>query len=373
MGKRKDCIITDRNGIIENRHEVHVAVIDSDTGRLLYSVGDPSRITLTRSAAKPAQALAVLETGALEQFGFDEADLALMCASHNSEERHLSRARSMLARVPGAREAHLRCGGHPALLESVNRTWIKNDFVPTAVCNNCSGKHVGMLAGAKAIGAGFEDYHLPTHPIQIRVKSVVRELSGSNSTTCKWGIDGCNLPAPALPLHLMAKLYGAFATAAGIENSKETKPREKALARIFNSMTQYPELVGGEGRFCTTLMEAYEGRLIGKVGAEGCYGVGIRASEDTRRLGASGAIGVAVKIEDGNLGILYSAVAEILEQLAIGTPEMRRKLDKFHKPAVLNTAGVITGHTSHLFTLDSPEQGCFEQGIDGSAVFVGNT
>ncbi|KAI1257982.1 hypothetical protein MGN70_001027 [Eutypa lata] len=57
-----DCVTTDRGGIIENRHYVHVAVVDR-TGHLLYSAGNPSRTTLARSAAKPAQTLAILETG----------------------------------------------------------------------------------------------------------------------------------------------------------------------------------------------------------------------------------------------------------------------------------------------------------------------
>ena len=50
--------------------------IDHD-GAPLLGFGHTQRMTLARSAAKPAQALAVLEMGALERFGFDDADLAL--------------------------------------------------------------------------------------------------------------------------------------------------------------------------------------------------------------------------------------------------------------------------------------------------------
>lgn len=81
-----------RGDLVENTHAAHVAVVDAE-GRVIYAFGDPSRLTLARSAAKPAQALAVLETGALDRFGFDDADLALMCASHNSEPRHRTHAR----------------------------------------------------------------------------------------------------------------------------------------------------------------------------------------------------------------------------------------------------------------------------------------
>ena len=46
----------------------------------------------------------------------------------------------------------------------------------------------------------------------------------------------------------------------------------------------------------------------------------------TKRLGMStGGIGIAVKIEDGNINILYAAVMEILVQLGIGTEEVRKQ------------------------------------------------
>ena len=170
----EDCIVTDRGAIIETSHRIHAAVVDS-TGRLLYSIGKPDRVTLLRSAAKPAQALAIVETGALEEFCFDDFDLALMCASHNSEERHLSRARSMLKKLR-ATEDDLRCGGHPSISPEVDRAWVKADLQLTAIHNNCSGKHVGMLAGAEAIGAGVQNYHHLEHPMQQRVKHVVEDL-----------------------------------------------------------------------------------------------------------------------------------------------------------------------------------------------------
>jgi L-asparaginase II len=150
-----------RGGAIENTHVAHIAVVQAD-GRLLSSFGDPSRVTLPRSAAKPAQALAVLETGALERFNFDDADLALMCGSHSSEPRHIERAQRMLKKAQ-ASEADLRCGGHPPLSDAVHVDWLKRDFKPGAVCSNCSGKHAGMLAGARAIGAAIAGYEQPEH------------------------------------------------------------------------------------------------------------------------------------------------------------------------------------------------------------------
>lgn len=209
----RDCVVTDRGGIIENTHGVHIAVTDIK-GNVLYSAGNPSRMTLSRSAAKPAQTVAIIETGAVEKFGFDDVDLALMCASHNSEDFHIARAKNMLSKIK-AEEKDLQCGGHPAVSEEVNRGWIKAGFEPTGICNNCSGKHVAMMAGAEALGAEVLNYHQFDHPMQLEVKRVVEELS-LDPKQVGWGVDGCNLPAPAYPLYDLANSFAIFAEAADV-------------------------------------------------------------------------------------------------------------------------------------------------------------
>lgn len=351
MSTSDNFVFTDRGGVIENTHEVHAAVVDS-TGKLLFYVGNPRRVTLLRSAAKPVQALAVVETGAFEQYGFDDADLALMCASHSSEEQHVERARAMLRKVK-AEEHNLKCGGHPSINPDIQREWIQTKFTPTRVYSNCSGKHAGTIAAAKAIDAPIEDYHLPDHPIQLRIKATVEEVAGLKPSEIKWGVDGCNMPAPAFSLDYLAKTFALFARAADeMDQPKGQQAFDKRtewMARIYHSMVRYPELVGGVDRFDTVLMSAYGGQLIGKVGADACYGIGIKASEDTRRLGAKGPIGIAAKISDGNLDILFTALAEILEQLQIGTVETRAALNSFHHVKLTNTMGVVTGHISCPF------------------------
>jgi L-asparaginase II len=357
---QEDTIASIRSGIVENRHAVHAAITNSK-GDILYSIGDATRLTLVRSAAKPAQALAIVETGAVDKFNLDEADLAFMCASNSSEERHIARARSMLDKI-GASESDLQCGGHVPLSDAVNRDWIKRDFVPGAVCSNCSGKHVGMIAGAKVLAGtadGVEGYHLPTHPIQTHVRRVVDEVCGlgvdsEDGDESYWGLDGCNLPAPAFELHYLARMNALFAAAAdavALDPSAFKGTRTEAMSRVFNAMWRHPELVGGEDRFCTLLLGAYGGLLIGKLGADGCYGIGVRECEATRKLGVEGALGISVKIEDGNIGVLYAAVSEILVQLGIGVHRnmygglyvFPQELDRFHRQKILNTVGVETG------------------------------
>ncbi|MFP6560202.1 asparaginase [Paraburkholderia sp. B3] len=338
-----------RGGIVENTHRAHVAVVDAD-GRLLYASGDPYRVTLVRSAAKPAQALAVVETGALERFGFDDADLALMCGSNSSEDRHVERTRQMLAKV-AAQESDMRCGPHTPLSDAVYRNWIKRDFTPGPACSNCSGKHVGMLAGASAIEAPIEDYHLPEHPLQARVRQTVAQACGLPDDGVQWAIDGCNLPTPAFPLDRLARLYAKLADAADHSTEAEAASRSAALARIYRAMTSHPEMVAGEGRFCTALMETFEGALVGKLGAEGSYAIGVRACPQTAPHAGQRALGFAVKMEDGNPTALYAVVMEVLAQLGIGTAAQHAALARFRTPRITNTKGVETGQVTAKLAL----------------------
>ncbi|WP_250450757.1 asparaginase [Caballeronia sp. ATUFL_M2_KS44] len=321
-----------RGSAIENTHRAHVAVVDAD-GDLLHSFGDPHRVTLPRSAVKPAQALAIMETGALERFGFDDADLALMCGSHSSEARHIERARAMLAKSD-ASEADLRCGGHPPISDAVYKDWIRRDFTPTPACSNCSGKHAGMLAAARAMDAPIDGYHLPGHALQAHVKRTVARAVDLPYDDVHWAIDGCNLPTPAFPLDRLARLYMKIAAA------QEGSP----LARIHRAMTTYPELVSGEGRFCERLMRAFGGAVVGKTGADASYAIGVKRDE--------GALGIAVKVEDGNLVVMHAIVAHVLALLGIGTAQQRAAFDDFRYPAMRNTMGVETGRLDVTLTLN---------------------
>ena len=302
-------VVVDRDGIIENCHTVHAAIVDGN-GNLLYALGDSARVTLLRSCAKPLQALAILETGCGDQF--DDADVALVCASHSSEPDHIARALAMLERA-GAQESDLRCDGHASLDPRVERSWARMEHQPTPINNNCSGKHAGMIAGSKELGLSSADYHKPGHPMEVHVRRVIEEVLTTgipHNDQVRWATDGCNLPAPAARLDTMAATYAGFARSRDRVSCgmSDLDVRTRYKSRIFESLTRYPEMVGGSDRFCTVLMRAYEGRLIGKLGADGCYGIAVRAD----RMITTGhpnreVMGIAVKIEDGNVDILYVA------------------------------------------------------------------
>ena len=343
-------IITTRGSVIENTHILHLAITDV-SGNLVTSLGDPHRTTLIRSCAKPLQALAIIESGALELYDLDDKDLAIACASHNAEPTHLERARGILEKA-GLREDDLMCGGHASLLQSVNDSRTKEGTQISAILSNCSGKHAAMLAAAKAIGTPLEGYHELEHPIQQRVKKIVEETAGVPPEDIQWAIDGCNMATPAYSLDLMAKTFAAFAAAADevAAYPEKATQRTKNMARVYHVMIKHADMVAGTKRYCTEMMYAQKGTMFGKIGADACYAFGIRESERTRRiLGCGGAMGIAAKVEDGNLAMLYAALEEILEQLDLSTQEAARKMTHWHHPRLTNTMDIVIGHVAFPF------------------------
>src|SRR5437867_11972709 len=133
-----------RGGVVEAWHDVHVAVVDPG-GRLVARTGDPDLVTFWRSAAKPFQALPLVEDGVVERFGLTGEDLALACASHSSEPGQVAGVRELLGKI-GCSERDLLCGPHPPLSEAVAQEYQTRGLRLTAVYSNCSGKHAGMLA-----------------------------------------------------------------------------------------------------------------------------------------------------------------------------------------------------------------------------------
>ena len=89
------------------------------------------------------------------------------------------------------------------------------------------------------------------------------------------------------------------------------------------------------------VMRAFDGELVGKVGADASYAIGVRNSGTPT--GTHGTLGIAVKVEDGNTAVLYAIVAHVLEQLSIGNETQREKLAAYRNPPMRNTMGIETG------------------------------
>src|SRR5438270_6529873 len=274
----------ERGGVEEAIHLGRVAVVEA-YGQVRASLGDPRHVTYFRSCAKPFQAIGSLSAGIAARYELGAEPIAIMAASHSGEPRHVEIVRDLLRRA-GIAESDLQCGAHWPYYEPAATAARQQMDEPLAVFNNCSGKHAGMLAAARALGAPLDTYLDPTHPVQQRIRDTVEAFTGCRPAEIHYGIDGCSAPNAAVPLTAMARSFAALMTA-----TDET-PRTVAAA-----MTQHPYLIGGTDRFDTRLMEVTSGRLLAKGGAAGAH-----CTAD-RRSGR----GVAVELDSG--GGTWAAVA----------------------------------------------------------------
>ena len=278
-----------RGETVESVHRGHVVAIDG-SGKSVFEIGDSKAVTYLRSSAKPFQALPFIASGAADAFGFSEEEIAVACASHSGEARHVRIAQLMLERI-GLSEAHLRCGSHLPFYEKEAERMIRAGEHPTQLHNNCSGKHAAMLAFARHIGADIAEYENPDNPVQQAILDTVARFSEIDRSEIRLGTDGCAAPNFAMPVIAMARMFAHLVSPPKFLADNE----RSACGRIVSAMTKFPELIGGTERLDTMLMQAAAGRIISKVGADGVWLCGIIPCRQWPR-----GLGIALKIEDGD-------------------------------------------------------------------------
>jgi L-asparaginase II len=309
-------------------HYGSVAVVDG-AGRLVFAAGNPHYITATRSSLKPLQALPLVARGGVERFGFSQEQVALLCASHSGEPRHVEAVADMLKRI-GCTPADLQCGIHPPMFYTAQDETPPADAKFTTLHHNCSGKHAGMLAYCRLCGLPTESYLDFEHPLQQAIRTAVAHLTGVAERELIAGIDGCSAPNYAVPLDRLAYAFARLATTTADERYGD------APATLATAMSAHPEMVSGERRNDLILMRAGRGDWVTKVGAEGVQAIGVRS----RRLG------IALKVVDGNARGLHPATVAILDQLGLLDDEQRTQLESWREPVIRNYRGVATGRVT---------------------------
>jgi L-asparaginase II len=336
-----------RGGRVESEHRGAIAVVDAH-GRVLAHIGDVALTSYLRSSAKPFQLLPLIESGAADQFGFTDRELAVIAGSHSGEPRHLEVVQSILNKI-GVSDNALQCGIHvPFNPDAAKALRIANQSV-SVLHNNCSGKHAGMLAQALDRGLSTADYLDPQHPVQITIRQRLAELADLSFDTIDVGVDGCSAPCFALPLKNAALAFARLAEARSRMQDASNKRHEAsalALAKVVQVMIDYPEMVAGEGRLDMDLMRAASGKLFSKGGAEGFHGVGVLAQGDRP------AYGIAWKIGDGD-GKRggHPAVIETLRQLGVLDDGALSALKSYHTWPIINHRGLAVGEVKANFAL----------------------
>jgi len=283
-----------RGDFLESCHRGHIVVSNFD-GEIVQAWGNPNHVILPRSSCKILQALPLVASGAADSLGLTTRQLALSCASHQGAEIHSNLVKSWLKDL-GKTDDDFRCGSQWPRDTEARNAMIKNDETPCRYHNNCSGKHSGFLTLSAHLGAG-PDYHLPEHPVQKAILNTFEEVIGETSPG--YGIDGCSAPNWACTISGLAR---AMARCAG--NSSDILGL--ASVRLRNAMMAHPDLVAGETRACTELMNAAPGVAL-KTGAEAVFTAIIPSKK----------MGVAIKIEDGAFRASEAVITALLIRMGL--------------------------------------------------------
>ena len=340
-----------RGRVVESTHYGSIAIVDSN-GTLLHSYGDPNEVAFLRSSAKPFQVLPFVERGGVEHFNFSQKELSISCASHETAQIHLDTVAEMQSRI-GIQETDLQCGGHLPGDITLLKMVIQQDIIPTANFNNCSGKHTAMLAHAKMRGLPIENYLDRNHPVQQDILSTFAEMCKFDREKVELGTDGCSAPNFAVPLY-----NAALGMARMCDPRELSEARVVACKKITAAMIAYPEMVSNFGEFDCELMQACEGKVITKRGAEGFQLIGVMPG-----LISEYGVGIAFKVTDGDASrmndelessvrVRPAVTLEILRQLNALNDKQLKSLEKFGpKKQLINHRGLITGESYPAFQL----------------------
>ncbi len=344
-----------RGAIDESIHFGAFAIVDSHSN-LLAAHGDPQAIVYLRSAAKPFQALPLIENDGHTHWGLSKREIAIICASHAGTDEHAATIKSIQTKIDVS-ETDLLCGVHPPPDAETAFALRARGESPTPVRHNCSGKHTGMLALARLMGHPIGDYINPEHPVQEQILLAFSGMCDVDLEAVTMGTDGCSAPNFAIPLRNAALGFARLC------DPHDLPPTLAGACQIItDAMTSHPEMVAGPGRFDTCLMQTADGSIVAKGGAEGYLGLGIMPGAINP---GSPGIGIAIKIADGDLKArARPAVAlEILKQFGALTGPQLEALSSFGpKMTLKNWRELVIGEARPLISdLQTPFTGSEDQ------------
>jgi len=282
-----------RGDLVESLHLGHLIVLNAD-GSTYLSKGSPELPIYPRSAIKPLQAAGILKAGLKVELN----ELAIICASHSGSQIHIDLVSKMLI----GRDisiSQLKNSVDRPLGEEEKISW--GEKPASQLAQNCSGKHAGMIITCQQNGWDMSTYLDPNHPLQAAIKDEIEELAGEKVSATS--VDGCGAPLFAISLVGLARAI-----------SNLVKSKDRLHQQIVSACTKYPELVAGDGRLTTRMMQAVPGLFM----KEGAEGVQVCAFSDGRV--------IAIKIIDGSWRPVASIIKEIFNRWGVDMPEESSKV-----------------------------------------------
>ena len=237
-----------RNGVSEIT--IHGAISWVSGRKLIYAYGG-NVLVYGRSMMKPLQLKVFVD----ELDGILEGpSKAVSVASHNAEPDHIEAIKKIL------KPSELGLMQTPFSLPLMQfgrqmrraRRWY----------HPCSGKHAAILRGCQIRGWSRVGYTWPHHPFHQEYLDILREWLGDSWQPKVTAKDGCGLPTVSMTVTELARLYASLAV-------------QKDEDWIWQSMAQYPDIVGGFNRLDSTILKSCGGKVIAKEGADGLLGLAI--------------------------------------------------------------------------------------------------
>ncbi|MFM8672347.1 MAG: asparaginase, partial [Candidatus Nanopelagicus sp.] len=282
-----------RGDFVESLHLGHLLVLNSD-GSTYLSKGSPELPIYPRSAVKSLQAAACLKAGLKVELN----ELAIICASHSGSQKHIDLVTKMLT-SRNISISQLKNSVDKPLGEKEKISW--GEKPASQLAQNCSGKHAGMLITCQQNGWDMKSYLDPNHPLQVAIKKEIEELSGEKVSAVS--VDGCGAPLFSISLIGLARAI-----------SNLVKSKDDPYKQIVLACTNYPELVAGEGRLTTRMMQAVPGLFM----KEGAESVQVCALSDGRV--------IAIKIIDGSWRPVAPIIMEIFKRWGVQMPDESVKI-----------------------------------------------
>ena len=329
-----------RGSVVESVHSAAIAVADH-RGTVVARLGGVDHVVFLRSSAKPIQAMAVVESGAMEKFGLTLRELAVMAGSHSSEPEHLEAVTGILAKI-GLDPSHLHCGTHTPFSKAVAERYVRQGRALTAVEHNCSGKHAGMLAAALAGGHETSNYLSQRHPVQQRILGILAEMTGRIRDRIIVAVDGCGAPTLGVTLSEAARAFARLMSPDGLAEG-----HGEAASRVVSAMREHPGMVAGVEMLDTELTGWPSPKIISKRGAEGVQCAAFAGGQ-----GPPVACGIAAKVADGNDGRARAALLmETLRQLDVLAGKELARLTASAALVIRSNSGRDVGLVRPAFTL----------------------
>jgi L-asparaginase II len=282
-----------RGDLVESLHLGHLIALNAD-GSTYLSKGSPELPIYPRSAVKSLQAAAMLKAG----LKVNAKELAIICASHSGSQNQIDLITKMLT----SRDisiSQLKNTVDKPLGEKEKISW--GEKPASQLAQNCSGKHAGMLITCQQNGWDMNHYLDPNHPLQVAIKNEIEALSDEKVSAVS--VDGCGAPLFAISLIGLARAV-----------SNLVKSKNHLYQKIVLACTKYPQLVAGEGRLTTRLMQAVPGLFM----KEGAEGVQVCALSDGRV--------IAIKIIDGSWRPVAPIIMEIFKRWGVEMPDESVKI-----------------------------------------------